>query len=318
MARLKANGLEIEYEVHGDPKNQPLLLIMGLGAQLITWDEGFVDELVKRGFFVIRYDNRDSGLSSRMESAGPADIAAAYAGNAQPAYNNYSPPMYYDGMYQPVTSYGPAYSPTYTNGFVPAASMTFSSPRGRTSLAAILPCSMSRLVTRSRPWLGSMTRPDVMSVRGIRHSPFRASPVPTPPALPDRAHPPSDPGFPCPRACALPQASRSRHRSIRGAEADRIGRAPGRIHVAALRGRGAVVCATGTHGPGAELPRGGGCAAAVGQTWRNRLDDTQSQGPEVARGHGRKVVGIVCGTKDGDRICVLCGWKLAARVRGCV
>jgi len=86
MARLKANGLEIEYEVHGDPKNQPLLLIMGLGAQLITWDEGFVDELVKRGFYVIRYDNRDSGLSSRMESAGPADISAAYAGNAQPAY----------------------------------------------------------------------------------------------------------------------------------------------------------------------------------------------------------------------------------------
>jgi pimeloyl-ACP methyl ester carboxylesterase len=86
MARLKANGLEIEYEVHGDPKNQPLLLIMGLGAQLITWDEGFVDELVKRGFYVIRYDNRDAGLSTKMESAGPADIAAAYGGNPQPAY----------------------------------------------------------------------------------------------------------------------------------------------------------------------------------------------------------------------------------------
>src|SRR5438128_11495743 len=85
MARLKANGLEIEYEVDGDPKNQPLLLIMGLGAQLTTWDEGFVDELVKRGFYVIRYDNRDSGLSSKMESAGPADIACAYAGHPQPA-----------------------------------------------------------------------------------------------------------------------------------------------------------------------------------------------------------------------------------------
>src|SRR5438477_10016006 len=81
MARLKANGIELEYEIHGDPKSRPLLLIMGLGAQLITWDEGFVDELVKRGFYVIRYDNRDSGLSSKMESAGPADIAAAYAGN---------------------------------------------------------------------------------------------------------------------------------------------------------------------------------------------------------------------------------------------
>jgi pimeloyl-ACP methyl ester carboxylesterase len=86
MARLKVNGLEIEYEVHGDRKNPPLLLIMGLGAQLITWDDGFVDELVRRGFYVIRYDNRDSGLSTKMESAGPADIAAAYAGDRQPAY----------------------------------------------------------------------------------------------------------------------------------------------------------------------------------------------------------------------------------------
>ena len=86
MARLKANGVDIEYEVHGDPTNPPLLLIMGLGAQLITWDDGFVDELVKRGFYVIRYDNRDSGLSTKMESAGPADIAAAYSGNGHPAY----------------------------------------------------------------------------------------------------------------------------------------------------------------------------------------------------------------------------------------
>jgi pimeloyl-ACP methyl ester carboxylesterase len=86
MARLQANGIEIQYEVHGDPKAMPLLLIMGLGAQLITWDDGFVDELVKRGFYVIRYDNRDSGLSTKMESAGRADIAAAMAGSPKPAY----------------------------------------------------------------------------------------------------------------------------------------------------------------------------------------------------------------------------------------
>ena len=86
MARLKANGIEIEYETQGDPKGQPLLLIMGLGAQLITWDDGFCDELVKRGFFVIRYDNRDSGLSDKMGHAGPADVMAAYAGNGKPAY----------------------------------------------------------------------------------------------------------------------------------------------------------------------------------------------------------------------------------------
>lgn len=86
MARLRANGIDIEYETHGDPKDPPMLLIMGLGAQLITWDDQFVDELVRRGFYVIRYDNRDAGLSTKMHEAGPADIAAAYSGNAKPAY----------------------------------------------------------------------------------------------------------------------------------------------------------------------------------------------------------------------------------------
>jgi len=86
MPRLTANGIQIEYETLGDPKASPMLLIMGLGAQLITWDDGFCQALVDRGFFVIRYDNRDSGLSDKMEAAGPADVMAAYAGNPNPAY----------------------------------------------------------------------------------------------------------------------------------------------------------------------------------------------------------------------------------------
>ena len=86
MARLRANGIEIEYEDVGDPAAPPMLLIMGLGAQLVTWDDGFCEALVERGFRVIRYDNRDAGLSTKMEAAGPADLVAAYAGNPNPAY----------------------------------------------------------------------------------------------------------------------------------------------------------------------------------------------------------------------------------------
>ncbi len=86
MARLQANGIEIEYEVMGDPAAQPLLLIGGLGSQLIGWEDGFCHELVDRGFFVMRYDNRDAGLSTKVESAGPADIVAAYTGTPDPAY----------------------------------------------------------------------------------------------------------------------------------------------------------------------------------------------------------------------------------------
>jgi pimeloyl-ACP methyl ester carboxylesterase len=86
MPRLKANGIEIEYETMGDAKAPPMLMIMGLGAQLTTWDDGFCQDLADRGFHVIRYDNRDAGLSTRMEAAGPADIVAAYGGHPDPAY----------------------------------------------------------------------------------------------------------------------------------------------------------------------------------------------------------------------------------------
>ncbi len=81
-----ANGVELEYETLGDPHSLPLLLISGLGSQLISWEDGFCEGLVARGFYVIRHDNRDSGLSTKFEAAGPADVAAAVAGKARVAY----------------------------------------------------------------------------------------------------------------------------------------------------------------------------------------------------------------------------------------
>lgn len=86
MPRLRANGIEIEYDTFGDPKAAPLLLVMGLGAQLIAWDESFCTQLAERGFHVIRYDNRDAGLSTKMVEAGEPDLLSAFAGNPQPAY----------------------------------------------------------------------------------------------------------------------------------------------------------------------------------------------------------------------------------------
>jgi pimeloyl-ACP methyl ester carboxylesterase len=86
MPRVNANGIEIEYEALGDPSASPMLLISGLGGQLISWDDGLCQALVNRGFHVIRYDNRDSGLSTKLESAGMPDVLAAYVGEAKPAY----------------------------------------------------------------------------------------------------------------------------------------------------------------------------------------------------------------------------------------
>lgn len=67
MPRARANGIELEYEAFGDPGAPPLLLIGGLGTQLITWDEEFCELLAGRDFYVIRFDNRDAGLSTWPE-----------------------------------------------------------------------------------------------------------------------------------------------------------------------------------------------------------------------------------------------------------
>jgi pimeloyl-ACP methyl ester carboxylesterase len=69
MAQAQINGISIEYETHGAPDGEPLLLIMGLGAQLTRWPPGLIDKLVAKGFRVIRFDNRDVGLSQKFAGA---------------------------------------------------------------------------------------------------------------------------------------------------------------------------------------------------------------------------------------------------------
>ncbi|MEO8080884.1 MAG: alpha/beta fold hydrolase [Caldimonas sp.] len=72
--QIAANGLSLEVEEHGSPVGEPLLLVMGLGMQLLGWDEGFVAALVGRGFRVIRFDNRDIGLSQRLDETGVPNL----------------------------------------------------------------------------------------------------------------------------------------------------------------------------------------------------------------------------------------------------
>jgi pimeloyl-ACP methyl ester carboxylesterase len=85
MAKASCNGIELEYEVAGDPSAPVILLVMGLGAQLIVWEDGFVDELVARGFRVIRYDNRDVGLSTWFDESGVPDLMTGFMGGDFPA-----------------------------------------------------------------------------------------------------------------------------------------------------------------------------------------------------------------------------------------
>lgn len=76
MASIQANGITIEYEHFGPHDAPPILLIMGLGGQLTLWPVEFCEALVAHGFRVIRYDNRDIGLSTKFDHAGVPDMAA--------------------------------------------------------------------------------------------------------------------------------------------------------------------------------------------------------------------------------------------------
>ena len=86
MPSTTANGISIEYETAGDPANPPLLLIMGLGAQLIAWDDEFVAALVAKGFYAVRFDNRDVGRSTWFDEAGAPDLVGLLTGQAHAAY----------------------------------------------------------------------------------------------------------------------------------------------------------------------------------------------------------------------------------------
>lgn len=86
----RSGDLDIYYEDMGDPNDPAVLLIMGLGAQLLMWRKGFCEKLVGRGMRVIRYDNRDAGLSSKLDGqrAGGSQYAAmmrSFLGRPSPA-----------------------------------------------------------------------------------------------------------------------------------------------------------------------------------------------------------------------------------------
>lgn len=77
MPIIQVNDLDIAYETQGDSRNPPILLIVGLGMQLVSWPDSFCDALVQRGFYVIRFDNRDSGLSTKLHHLGKPNTLLA-------------------------------------------------------------------------------------------------------------------------------------------------------------------------------------------------------------------------------------------------
>lgn len=73
--------IDIAYEQRGNPAHPTVLLVMGIAAQLVHWPLGFLEALVQRGLHVVRFDNRDSGRSTHLREAPPAELPAALRGN---------------------------------------------------------------------------------------------------------------------------------------------------------------------------------------------------------------------------------------------
>jgi pimeloyl-ACP methyl ester carboxylesterase len=79
--RAKANGIELEYDTFGRTSDPPMVLVMGLSMQMIAWDDRFCAELAGRGFRVVRFDNRDVGLSTHLTHAPAPNLGAILGGD---------------------------------------------------------------------------------------------------------------------------------------------------------------------------------------------------------------------------------------------
>lgn len=81
-----ANGIELAYETFGDPSSPPLVMIMGLGTQMIAWPDELCHDLAGAGHWVIRYDNRDAGESTHLSGVKAPPVAAVAARRSKPPY----------------------------------------------------------------------------------------------------------------------------------------------------------------------------------------------------------------------------------------
>ena len=87
MPRATVGPIELEYDTIGDPGAPPLLLVMGLSYQLVEWEVEFCRRLAGQGFWVIRFDNRDCGLSTSLDDLGVPDPFAVLAGTVAAPYS---------------------------------------------------------------------------------------------------------------------------------------------------------------------------------------------------------------------------------------
>lgn len=174
MATTSVNGVSIEYETFGQPRDRAVILVTGLGEQLTSWHPELCHELVASGFFVIRLDNRDSGLSQKFEGT-PDLMGALLSGRAPDA------PYRLDDMaadtFGVLDALGvdAAHVAGASMGGMIAQTMAITEPRRVLSLTSIMSTTGRADVSRGRPeayqaLLAPAPSPDVEHVveRGLR------------------------------------------------------------------------------------------------------------------------------------------------------
>ncbi len=87
MTSITVNDIVLEYEERGSPDDPVIVLVRGLGTQLIDWPDSLLDTLMSAGFRVVVFDNRDVGLSQKFASAGVPDLKAVQGGSVQAPYD---------------------------------------------------------------------------------------------------------------------------------------------------------------------------------------------------------------------------------------
>ncbi|WP_410613894.1 alpha/beta fold hydrolase [Amycolatopsis sp. lyj-109] len=149
---VRVNGIELCHETFGAPGSRPLLLIMGLAAPMIWWDEEFCETLAAQGFRVIRFDNRDAGRSARMR--GRANLAQAYLLRSAP----YSLADMADDAAGLLDALGipAAHVAGASMGGMIAQTLAFRHPARVRSLTSIMSSTGGRLVGRPSPRAMSM------------------------------------------------------------------------------------------------------------------------------------------------------------------
>ncbi|HEY6275376.1 MAG TPA: alpha/beta fold hydrolase [Streptosporangiaceae bacterium] len=148
------SGIEIAYQRFGDAGAPPVLLIMGAGAQMISWPDGFCAGLAGRGLQVIRFDNRDAGLSSHFPGEPVPDLRAALAGDFSSAPYTLNDMAADTAGLLDVLGFGSAHIVGASLGGMIAQTLAIESPDRVRSLTSIMSTTGDRAV--GQPYLAAM------------------------------------------------------------------------------------------------------------------------------------------------------------------